>query len=155
MKGRGLILAAAVIQLVGAAFGLLSAISSLVMMPAIMQSVPNAQTGAAAATMMRGVGLGELILVGFTVWVSVKLIQMRRWAWIVSLVMSSLSGALLLFAIFGVLIAGAVGGGHGHGMGVGFGEVIIIFIIGAPVFVVIGLLIGGRSAIGGAAAPRA
>ena len=42
-----------------------------------------------------------------------------------------------------------------HGSSIGMGEATLMFVIGSPVYVVIGLLISGRAAIGGAADSRA
>lgn len=153
MKGKGLLIAAAVIQLVGAAFMLIAALSTMVMAPAIMTGM-NAPGAGAAESMMRIVGLFYLLIAGFTTWVSIKLIQRRRWAWIVSLVMACLFGALMLVGMIGVVVGAAALSRH-HAMGLGMGEAILLFIFGTPVYVIIGLLIGGRSATDGAAAPRA
>jgi hypothetical protein len=153
MKGRGLLIAAAVIQLCGAAFAVIAAMSSLFMMPAMMGAMPNANAAnvGAAENLMRGIGIFYLAIAGLMIWVSVKLIQMRRWAFIVSLVMSSLSGAFILLGIIGA----AIGGSMLHQRQLGAAEAIMLIILGSPVFVTIGLLIGGRGATVGAAAPRA
>jgi hypothetical protein len=150
MKGRGLLIAAAIIQLIGAGFSLVSAFSSLLVMPAVFQSVPDGHGAAAAAAagMMRAVGLVELIVAAVMVWVSIKLIQRRRWAWIVSLVMACLAGAIILL----VSITGLIFGAASHArMGIGTGEGVVLFVVmfmvGTPVFAVVGLLIGGRAAV--------
>lgn len=158
MKGKGLITAAAVIQLVGAGCLLLAALGTLFIVPATKQSVPDANTAAVTGKLFVVVGLFYLLLAAVTTWVSIKLIQRRRWAWIVSLVMSCLSGGLLLL----VMVAGLAGfmmGGKGldqhAAVAFGVGEAAIFFMVGVPIYVTIGLLIGGRGAIGDAAVPRA
>jgi hypothetical protein len=158
MKGRGLLIAAAVIQLVGASVAILSGLEMLFLLPALAPTLSPAPAPAAAAASamaaMRVVGIIELIMAGVAIWVSVKLIQRRRWAWVTSLVLSSLGGLFLLVGMVGMLGFGVMRG-HQGGMALGFGELIIMLIVGTPIYVVIGLLIGGRAAISDAAAPRA
>jgi len=139
MKGRGLLIAAAALQLIGGGLALLTAVSMLLM------PVLHPQAGGA----LRAIGLVELVGGVTTIGVSVCLLQRQRWAWIVSLACASLVGVLLLAMPLSGL---AMGAGHA-GFGIGVGELIILAILGSPVYVDIGLLIGARHAVARAPMP--
>jgi hypothetical protein len=132
MRGRGLLVAAAIIQFVGAAIFLVTACVQLVFGMADPHMMPLAFVGAAGF-------LIAFVYIGTTI----ALLAGHRWAWIVSLTLDGLS-ALSLFAL---PVLGRVG----------FGELIILAaILGVPLFVTIGLLVGGRHAVSPtAAAPPA
>jgi len=126
MRGRGLLIAAAVLQLVGAALFLFTAVAQIAIGSVIARGDrPPLVLGAAA--------FGGAIAIAYVV-VSIALLRGRRWAWIASLALDALSA--LSFVALPIL---------GR---VGLGELIILVaILGAPLFVTIGLLIGGRHAV--------
>jgi hypothetical protein len=146
MKGRGLLVAAGVIQLIGCALGLVGGLM-IALLSLDWVSTPDSNEGLAMVQM----AVVLLIASALMLWVSIKLIQRRRWAWIVSFLACSLVGAGLLLGIAVVIGVGAAGA-H-TAFGVGFSTLIIVFIVGSPVLVVIGLLIAGRGATLGAPAP--
>jgi hypothetical protein len=124
VKGRGLLLAAAVLQLCGAGMALLACLS-LVWIP---------ERGFRAIAVFDGiVGAGMIA-------VSVFLIYGKRWAWWASLAVSGLASLAMLAMPIGAAVS------H-RAFGIGFGELIIVWFVGVPVFVNVGLLIGGRHAV--------
>ncbi len=140
MRGRGLVIAAAVLQLAGAAMGLLGSLSMLVTASADLPRAPihglyviSAVDAAIAAIMIPA---------------SIALLLRKRWGWYVSIAMMGLfSAALLALPLTGALTSGA--------FGVGFGEAIVLLVIGAPILVTFGLLVGGRRAVFAATAKTA
>lgn len=154
MKGRGLLIGAAVIQLVGAAFFLLAGCIYAFLTPSFVHAMGQSNANAdKAAVALQVFGWIFIVMSGAMIFTSIRLIQCRKWAWVVSLVMSCLFGALMLLGIVGIIVgASAVHMPAAVGMGEGF----VIFIMATPVYVTIGLLIGGRqAATSGAAAPSA
>jgi hypothetical protein len=125
MRGRGLLIAAAVLQLAGAAMALISSVSMFG-----LSATPHFAP-------VRALAAVDLALASAYIAVSIFLLYRRRWAWIASLAMNSIIAALFLAM---PLVAVTT---HG-GFGVGFGEMIILLFIAAPLFVTIGLLIGAR-----------
>ncbi len=124
MPGRGLLVAAAVLQLVGA---------GLFFADAVVQLLLGATVAPAAKVFYVVGGVGGAVA-GTYVAASIALLRNRRWGWWASLVLDLV--ALAAFA--SLLFAG----------GVGFGELLILFpMIGAPLVVTIGLLVGGRRAV--------
>jgi hypothetical protein len=139
MRGRGLLVAAAVLQLVGAALGLVAAVSTWTMASATV-------AGGAATRPMHGIAAFDLGIAAIMIPASIALLMRKRWGWWVSIVVVGLFGmALLAMPAMGALSHGAVG--------VGVGEAIILAILGAPIFVTLGLLVGGRHAVLATAAP--
>jgi hypothetical protein len=124
LKGRGLIVAAAVLQLIGAALGLFASLT-MVFIPA---------SGA------RIVGLFDGVLGAGMIPVSIFLLYGKRWAWWVSVCVCGFAALALLAMPIGAAVS------H-RAFGIGFGELIILVFLGTPIFVTVGLLIGGRSAI--------
>lgn len=125
MRGRGLLIAAAVLQLVGAGIFIVIALGQLAM--GLTHGEPHPTPFLIVGT------IGGAFAIGY-VFVSIALLRGRRWAWIASLALDGLSA--LSFVSLPVL---------GR---VGFGELIMVFaVLGAPLFVTIGLLIGGRHAV--------
>jgi hypothetical protein len=124
MRGRGLLIAAAIIQLTGAAIFACSGIGQLLM---------GAMRVAGAHDKFFFV-LGGAIIAVASVYIVVSIFLLRRqtWAWIASLALDCLSAGALLLLPFG---------------GVGLGELVILGVLAMPLFVAIGLLIGGRHAI--------
>ncbi len=156
MKGRGLLIAAGVVQLVGAGLLLLMAVSTLVVTPVMRSAAagPLPDKADQMAMVMRVVAIVYAAIAAFMVLCSVKLIQRRKWAWVVSLVFSSLTGALLLVGI--VAMCFGLASLHNRSLfGAAAIEGMFVFFAAAPVFVDIGLLIGGRHAIGAAPVPTA
>jgi hypothetical protein len=128
MRGRGLLIAAAVLQLVGAGLFLVSGLAQV----AMGLADPRMRPVAAMA------GIGAAVAIGYVV-VSIALLGCRRWAWIASLALDGLSALALASAV----VVGRVG----------LGELIILFVlVGAPLVVTIGLLVGGRHAVASTAA---
>ena len=130
MRGRGLLIAAAVLQLAGAAMALLSTISILA-----LSTMPQL-----AIMPMRVIAAIEAALACGYVAASIFLLYRRRWAWIASLAANCLIGAMMLVAPLASM-------GRHAALGIGFGEMIILVFIAAPLYVTIGLLIGGRHAV--------
>ena len=124
MRGRGLLVAAAVLQIIGASMFFLAGLAQLLMGAQVAE---YRQVGAVIGGISMTIALGYL-------GVSVALLGCRRWAWIASLALDGLSALSMISAAL-----------VGH---VGLGElVILVGLIGAPLFVTIGLLIGGRHAV--------
>jgi hypothetical protein len=124
VKGRGLVIAAAVLQLCGAGLGLLACLS-LVWIPERGLHVIAAFDGIVGAGMIP---------------VSIFLLYGKRWAWWASLVVSGLASLAMLAMPIGAAVS------H-RAFGIGFGELIIVMFVGVPVFANVGLLIGGRHAV--------
>jgi hypothetical protein len=129
MRGRGLVIAAAVLQLLGAALGLVTALAELAM-------ASSARAPAGANHVFYAIAAVDLVIAAIMIPASIGLILRKRWGWWVSIGMMGLLGLLLL--------AMPLTGGK---IGVGVGEMIIVYVLGAPIFVTIGLLVGGRRAV--------
>ncbi len=135
MRGRGLIIAAAVLQLIGAALAILAGAYAMTMSTLItLSSVP------AATDAMHLVGIIDATLGSGMAVVAIFLLQRRRWAWWVSLVFHGLL-ALCLLAMPIVGIAGS------RAFGIGFGEMIVLGFLGAHIFDFVAFLLGGRQAV--------
>ena len=136
MRGRGLLVAAAVLQFVGAAIFVMAGLGQLVM--GAMGRAAFAEHGKS----MPFYTIGTVILVvsaGYIV-VTIFLLRRRQWAWIASLALDILSAAAFLLLPLAE---------------VGLGEFLILLIFALPLFVTIGLLIGGRHAVLAASAKTA
>lgn len=125
MVGRGLLIAAAILQL--SAAGIVLFASLLTTMLPIFASNRDAFV---AMTL-----IGSLLtVVGLLVAASIALMRMRPWGWYVSIAMTGLSAV----ALVALPLAGRVG----------LGEMIILAaLVGVPLCVNIGLLVGGRRAV--------
>jgi hypothetical protein len=128
MPGRGLVIAAAVLQLVGAALGLLSALTMAL------------ETQGFAARAGHAIAAVDLVISAIMIPASIGLLLRWRWAWWVSIAVIGLFCAALL----GMPLMGTLGS---HRLGVGLGEAIVLVIIGAPIFATFGLLVAGRRAV--------
>ena len=123
-----MLIAAAVLQLVGAALFFVTGAAQVAM--ALLDD-----SGHARPLLALG-GIGAAIASGYVV-VSIFLLRRRRWAWVASLALDGLSALSLLCIPFA--------GGRGR---VGLGELIILGpLFGLPLLVTIGLLIGSRRAV--------
>lgn len=131
MKGRGLLIAAAVLQLCCAAMALL--VATMVLF--VRAPVAYVFTGVYGTF---GVGM---------IAVSVNLLYARRWAWWTSVIVMSLASLFVLVAPIAAAVAGR------RSFGIGAGEAVIILFVASPIFVTVGLLIGGRAALRGPVAP--
>jgi len=124
MRGRGLLIAAATLQLVGAAIFLLVGGT---MLAEGFRATPHGHVLAVAGAFGATAALGYIA-------VSIALLGARRWGWIGSLALDGLSA--LSFLSLPIL---------GH---VGVGELLVLApLVGVPLFVTIGLLVGGRHAV--------
>jgi hypothetical protein len=131
MRGRGLLIAAGVIQLVGAAFGVLAAV---VMAVAAAKSGPRFSHVLTILAVVYGT-IGAIVIPA-----SIGLLRRRRWGWWLSLVTMS----VLSLAFLTMPLSSAVNDSH---MRVGVAEWIVLFFLGAPICATVGLLIGGRHAV--------
>jgi hypothetical protein len=135
MKGYGLLIAAASLQLVVAAIGLVSGLS---MFAAVDHAGPALPRGEMRLMCLVVCGIAVLMIA-----VAVCLLLRQRWAWIASMAINGLPALFMLaMSIVAVFASRGVGG-----FGLGFGELIILLIIGSPMLVIVGLLIGGRHAV--------
>jgi hypothetical protein len=125
-------IAAGAIQLVGATFGLFAAVSTA-LMAAQTDHGPVHEAFVASVIV-------DATIAGIVIPASIGLLFRRRWGWWVSMVVMSLIGLALLAFPF-------ASASKTHVMGVGYGEWIVLAFLGAPIFVTVGLLIGGRHAV--------
>jgi hypothetical protein len=129
MRGRGVLIAAAVLQLVGGALGLFSGVVTAATAPST--PVPGALYTVAAV---------DAVIAAVIIPASIALLYRKRWGWYLSVAVIGLFClTLLAMPLTGLLMRG--------GFGIGFGEMIIIGILTLPIFVTFGLLIGGRHAV--------
>jgi hypothetical protein len=126
MRGRGLLIAAAVLQLVGAALFLVSGAAQV----AMSFADPRVNAVAVVGGLCAAVALGYVAI-------SIALIGCRRWAWIVSL---ALDGLMALSLASAVVFQHAAE------------YIVLLTLVGLPLCVTLGLLIGGRHAVSPTAA---
>jgi len=131
MRGRGLLIAAGVMQLVGAALGLLAAVA---------MGVAAARSAPRIGQALTVVAIADGTIAAIVIPASIALLKLRRWGWWVSLVVMT----LLSLALLTMPLSSAA---NAHALGIGFGESIVLLFLGAPICVTVGLLIGGRHAV--------